>query len=81
MSKDLHFQEMARVEMPYHIYKKLRYEEEYEELRLLSVKDTSINYSESKEWTEANEALREAAINRKEIEEQIRVEKHTENDT
>ena len=76
MSKDLHFQEIATVQMPYPVFKKLKDEEQYEEMRLLSLKDISIDYSKNKEWREANKTLKEAIIHRKEIEEKIRVEKH-----
>lgn len=76
MSKDLHFDLVARCEMPYNVYKQIKDEEQFEELRLLNVKDKSINYKEDKRWIKANDTLKEAVIKRKEIEEQIRVEKH-----
>lgn len=75
MSKDLAFEMIedlwATVEMPYELYKKLK----TDEIKLLSVKDKSMDYSSSKDWREANKTLKEAIIYRKQIEEEIRAEK------
>lgn len=71
---------LARVEMPFNIYKRLKDDEQFEEMRLLGVKDASINFKSDKRWTEANKNLKESAIKRKEVEDQIRVELSIENE-
>lgn len=75
MSKDLAFEMIedlwATVEMPFELYKDLK----TDELKLLSVKDKSIDYSINPHWREANRTLKEAIIHRREIEEEIRAEK------
>ena len=81
MSKELAFEMQeelwATVKMPFELYQSLK----TEEIKLLSVKDESINYSKNKEWRDANATLKEAIIHRKGIEEEIRAEILSNNET
>ncbi len=65
----------ARIDVPYQLFKDLEDQEEIE-VELLKVYDPSFldKYKESKDWVSANEALRKAAKERSDIEDQIRVE-------
>lgn len=65
----------ARIDVPYKLFKDLEEQEEVE-VELLKVYDPSFldKYKKSKEWVSANEALRKAAKERSDIEDQIRVE-------
>lgn len=78
MSKDLYFENqqelLYRVEMPYRLYKKIKDDEAFEEIKLLGVKDPSINFSSNKDWKDSNDKLIESIKKRKGIEEQIRAE-------
>ncbi len=65
----------ARIDVPYKLFKDLEEQEEVE-VELLKVYDPSFldKYKKSKDWISANEALRKAAKERSDIEDQIRVE-------
>lgn len=65
----------ARIDVPYQLFKDLEEQEEIE-VELLKVYDPSFldKYKKSKDWISANEALRKAAKERSDIEDQIRVE-------
>ena len=65
----------ARIDVPYQLFKDLEEQEEIE-VELLKVYDPSFldKYKKSKDWVSANDALRKAAKERSDIEDQIRVE-------
>jgi hypothetical protein len=65
----------ARIDVPYQLFKDLEQQEEVE-VELLKVYDPSFldKYKKSKDWVSANEALKKAAKERSDIEDQIRVE-------
>ncbi len=76
-SSELHIENnesmIARVEMPYSIYKSLKEEEFFESFRLMKLRDKSIQYSKSKEWLEVQKTIKEAVIHKEEIEQDIRI--------
>lgn len=75
MNIDIDQNLIARVQMPLNVFKRLKDLENFEEMMLLSVYNPSYDYTVSKQWKEAKNALKQAYLKKEEIEAQIRVEK------